>query len=171
MPRRKYMRTCAICRRGNIDRRLLGPLIHARTISAHITCVLYSPILPDATSLCPDSDDAIGGVSSRYIRTEGARAKLLVNRLFGISKYFTMRNVVLFSNRFVSRIFFKACNYCKSSGANTGCCFDIGTNSVEKFCPKKFHVDCGINAGVSYTVSKDRGTVAICFDHRDPKER
>lgn len=84
MPRRKYMRTCGICRRGDIDRRLLGPLVHVKTISAHINCVFYSPIMPDATSLVPNSDDAIGGVSSRYIRTEGARAKLLVIRNFEI---------------------------------------------------------------------------------------
>lgn len=38
--------------------------------------------------------------------------------------------------------FFKICNYCKSKGAHTGCCFNIGTDLVEKFCPKSYHIDC-----------------------------
>lgn len=56
-------------------------------------------------------------------------------------------------------------------GANIGCCFDIGSDSAVKYCPKKYHVDCGFEAGALFDVSNGRGTVSICYEHRDPIER
>lgn len=70
-----------------------------------------------------------------------------------------------------SQSLIQICNYCKSVGANVGCCFDIGNDSVQKFCRKKYHVDCGYEAGATFNVGQDRGTVSICFEHRDPLER
>lgn len=70
------------------------------------------------------------------------------------------------------RFFFvQVCNYCKKKGAHIGCCKDIGTDLMLKFCPKKYHVDCGMHAGAMFSVSKNRGTVSLCFDHRDSIER
>lgn len=54
-------------------------MIH-KSISAHFNCVLYSPVTPDAESVAPrPEDDAIAGVSTRFIRVEGRRAKKMVN--------------------------------------------------------------------------------------------
>lgn len=79
MAEKVFGRKCEICRRDNFDDRTLGPLIHANNISAHFNCVLYSPVTPDETSLAPKpEDDAIAGLSTRFVRDEGKRAKKLV---------------------------------------------------------------------------------------------
>lgn len=58
---------------------MLGPMIHTKTISAHFNCVAFSPVTPDKTSLAPNQgDDAIAGVTARFIREEGHRAFKLV---------------------------------------------------------------------------------------------
>lgn len=75
----KFKRVCEVCKRSNWNGRILGPMVVTRTLSAHFNCVLYSPITPDAVHFAPNpEDDAIAGVSSRFIRTEGKRAKELV---------------------------------------------------------------------------------------------
>lgn len=146
---------------------MLGPFIQTKTISAHFMCVLFSPVTPDESSQRnnPD-DDAIAGVSARFIRNEGLRAERLVT-FFGCQYRAD-------SNYFLLLVFYSAkqiCNYCKAKSAHTGCCMDTGTDSVIKFCSKKYHIDCGIKAGASFNVCKDRGTVSICYEHREPIER
>lgn len=79
----KFDRKCEICGRSNQNGRMLGPLIHTRTISAHYNCVLFSPTTVDANSLSSGSEDSgICGVTSRFIRSEGSRAKKLVCSIF-----------------------------------------------------------------------------------------
>lgn len=80
MPATKdFERKCTICQRKDFNDRMLGPLIHTKTISGHFNCVLYSPIMPDAVSIASNKgDDGIAGVKSRFIREEGARASKLV---------------------------------------------------------------------------------------------
>lgn len=80
MPRnKKFERKCAICQRSKVNERMLGSLIHTKMISAHYNCVLFSPILPDATSMSAHAaQDSIGGIKSRFIRGEGTRAVKLV---------------------------------------------------------------------------------------------
>lgn len=75
MPERK----CEICKRNKFNPQQLGPFIQTKTISAHFNCVLFSPINPSQSSRRnnPD-DDAIAGMSARFVRKEGARAKKLV---------------------------------------------------------------------------------------------
>lgn len=81
-----FGRKCEICRRSTFDQRTLGPLVHTKTISGHFNCVLYSPVAPDATSLAPHpEDDSIAGVTTRFVREEGKRAKKLV---IDFSKFF-----------------------------------------------------------------------------------
>lgn len=108
MPANKdFERKCEICLRSILNDRVLGRLQHTKTISAHVNCVLYSPVSPDSMSLAsrPD-DDAIAGVKSRFIRDEGARAKKLVIFLF--STFF--HHIVIISSPFhVSSI------YCSSN--------------------------------------------------------
>lgn len=78
-PTKDFERKCEICKRSNFNGRMLGPLIHTNSISAHYNCVLYSPITPDAESVAPrPEDEAIAGVSTRFIREEGRRAQKLV---------------------------------------------------------------------------------------------
>lgn len=82
MPQRQV---CEICKRSVLNARLLGPLIHTRTITAHYNCVLFIPVTPHSTSRRHnETDDAIAGVSTRFIRDEGARAKLLVSEIIFI---------------------------------------------------------------------------------------
>lgn len=72
-------RKCEICKRSNFNGRMLGPLIDMHSISAHFNCVLFYPVTPAAESLAPQpGDDAIAGVSTRFIRQEGHRAQKLV---------------------------------------------------------------------------------------------
>lgn len=80
MPATKnFERQCTICRRKERNDRLLGPLIHTKTISGHFNCILYTPVMPDAGSIASNhEDDAIAGVKSRFIRDEGVRASKLV---------------------------------------------------------------------------------------------
>lgn len=84
MPANKgFERKCEICRRDNYNGRMLGPLIHTKTISAHYNCVMFSPVTPDETSRRDNpNDDAIAGVTARFIREEGGRAKQLVRICF-----------------------------------------------------------------------------------------
>lgn len=63
------------------------------------------------------------------------------------------------------------CNYCKAKGANSGCCYDVGSDTVLRFCSKKYHIDCGLKAGVLFSISNNRGAVSLCYDHRDKIER
>lgn len=75
----KFDRKCEICLRDNYNERMLGPLMHTKSISAHYSCVLYSPVTPDAVSLAHhQKDDGIAGVTARLIREEGSRSKQLV---------------------------------------------------------------------------------------------
>lgn len=103
-----FERKCAICRRKEFNGRMLGPLIATKTISAHFNCVLFSPITPDTTSLAPNQgDDAIAGVSSRFIREEGKRACQLVIFLqfpifFPSYSYVRFASHLLRSNRFAT---------------------------------------------------------------------
>lgn len=80
MPATKdFERKCTICQRKECNDRMLGPLIHTKTISGHFNCILYSPVMPDAGSIASNKgDDGIAGVKSRFIREEGARASKLV---------------------------------------------------------------------------------------------
>lgn len=71
----RFSRKCEICQRSTEDSRVLGPLIQADYIWAHYNCVLFSPKMPGPESLNPAG---ICGVSSRFIRKEESRAKLLV---------------------------------------------------------------------------------------------
>lgn len=68
-------------------------------------------------------------------------------------------------------VFIQTCNFCKFKGAHIGCCKDVGTDKKSLFCPAKYHIDCGIEHGVSFTVSNGTGTVSICYNHRDKIER
>lgn len=83
---KKFERKCEICGRSNRNERILGPLIHTQTISAHYNCVLFSPVTVDAISIASKSeDDGICGVTARFIRSEGNRAKKLVCSIFAYS--------------------------------------------------------------------------------------
>lgn len=84
MPASKYNhRLCEICGRKSFNARMLGPLLHTTTISAHFNCVLFSAQTPDATNIAArPEDDAIAGVTSRFIRSVGMHAKKLVIFLF-----------------------------------------------------------------------------------------
>lgn len=80
---KKSERVCEICKRSNWHGRILGPMVITKTLFAHFNCVLYSPVTPDEASLAPNPEkDAIAGVSSRFVRTEGKRAGNLVGFLF-----------------------------------------------------------------------------------------
>lgn len=161
-----FERKCVICGRNHLNDRMLGPLIHLTQISAHFNCVLFSPVTPDSLSRREGSDGgSISGVSTRFIRIEAQRAKKLV---FLVSVTPSLLPFLIYLCLFVS---FQTCNYCHAIGANAGCCYDTGTDLVVKFCSKKYHIDCGMSAGASFTVSKDRGTVSICYNHRDAIER
>lgn len=132
-------------------------------------CVLFSPVTPDEASQRdnPD-DDAIAGVSARFIRKEGVRAEKLVTfSRSGPDASIDHNLIILYCCYSAIQI----CNYCRAKSAHTGCCMDIGTDSVIKYCSKKYHIDCGIKAGASFNVCKDRGTVSICYEHREPIER
>lgn len=172
MPASKYnRRLCEICGRKDFNARMLGPLLHTTTISAHFNCVLFSAQTPDTTSIAAQpEDDAIAGVTSRFIRSVGTHAKKLVI-FFICSILFSTSEISHFLSRFSLFHFCQRCDFCKRNGANTGCCFDIGTDDVVRFCPKQYHVDCGLQGGASFNVSDGRGTVSICYEHRDHIER
>lgn len=77
--KQKSKRVCEICKRSKWHGRILGPIVITKTVTAHFNCVLYSPITPDVSSLAPNPEnDAIAGVSARFVRTEGKRAEKLV---------------------------------------------------------------------------------------------
>lgn len=104
MPR-QFERKCEICQRKHFNDRLLGPLMHTKTISAHFNCVLYSPVTPDALDLqTREEEDAIGGVKSRFVRAEAGRAKKLVIfwDSFSVSQTFSKFINTIFFCRFVS---------------------------------------------------------------------
>lgn len=79
-----FEQMCAICLRGDDDNLMLGPFVDLKTISAHFLCVRFSPVTPQK---CEMSETATGssmaGVTSRFIRNEGARSKKLVTIFFG----------------------------------------------------------------------------------------
>lgn len=76
---KKFARKCEICCRDTYEARMLGPLMHTKTISAHYNCVLFSPVAPTAVNLAPHQEaDGIAGVTARFIREEGGRSKQLV---------------------------------------------------------------------------------------------
>lgn len=80
---------CGICRRSTIDERALGHFQESKSVAAHVNCVLFSPVTPDATSLITrPEDDGIAGVSARFIRQEIKRAKNLVISPFHFSIIF-----------------------------------------------------------------------------------
>lgn len=68
-------KNCEICARSIRDEKMLGPFIETKTIAAHFNCVIYSPIVPDKLDV---ATDGVGGVTPRFIRIEGKRAKPLV---------------------------------------------------------------------------------------------
>lgn len=79
LPSKCTNRKCEICGRKDFNARMLGPLIHTPSISAHFKCVLFSPQTPDKTSFAErPEDDAIAGVTSRFIRSVGAHARKMV---------------------------------------------------------------------------------------------
>lgn len=152
---------CEICCSSIEDAKKLGPFIETKTVAGHYNCILFSPVKPDDVDLTPDG---ICGVSARFIRTEGKRARPLVIFFFS---YFPFNNLTFPS----SYIFFQKCVYCKRVGANIGCCRDVGTDAELKFCHRRYHVDCGIEKGASFTITSNCGTVSVCFEHRDAIER
>lgn len=87
----KFERKCEICGRANENDRTLGPLVHTRTISAHYNCVLFSPVAVDATTAQQSKNDGICGASTRFIRSEGSRAKKLVIPVHRIFLWGTIR--------------------------------------------------------------------------------
>lgn len=81
--KKKTGKKCDICLRDTLNDRALGRLQETRTITAHVNCVLFSPVSPDKTSLTSrPEDDGIAGVTSRFVRQEGKRAKKLVFQIF-----------------------------------------------------------------------------------------
>lgn len=66
---------CEICARSTRNEKLLGPFIEKKTIAAHYNCVIFNPVVPAKEETAADG---IGGVSARFIRNEGKRAKALV---------------------------------------------------------------------------------------------
>lgn len=169
--KKKFKRLCAICLRSSTDESKLGPFINLASISAHYLCVRFSPVTPEKDEIVdePNTGTSMAGVTCRFIRMEGARAKKLV-RIICLSFLNISINLQLITF-FPSLSKTQICNYCKAGGANSGCCFDIGSDEAIKFCKKKYHIDCGISAGAVFSVSKGRGVVSICYDHRDPIER
>lgn len=154
------MKYCKVCARATENPRLLGKFEESDGIFAHHYCVLFSPSVPDKLDL---KADGICGRSERFIRAEGKRARSLVILSF---RFF------LFSYRSSVRSFFlQICIYCKKGGSNAGCCFDIGTDKILKFCPRRYHVDCGLDKLASFTVSLNCGTVSLCYKHRDSIEK
>lgn len=103
-PPAEFERKCEICKRSNFNGRMLGPLIHTDSISAHFNCVLYSPVTPDAESIAVRPEDkAIAGVSTRFIRDEGRRAQRLVIKkksmifnfvMSAVCSYFSYRRAI-----------------------------------------------------------------------------
>lgn len=75
----RFERKCEICQRLVENNRFLGPLIDKQSILVHYNCVLFSPVQPSAEEI--QEVDGVCGVTLRYIRTEGARAKKLVSVL------------------------------------------------------------------------------------------
>lgn len=73
----RFVRKCEICQRLGENDRFLGPLIDKQSVLVHYNCVLFSPVHPDAESR--QESGGVCGVTLRYIRTEGARAKKLVS--------------------------------------------------------------------------------------------
>lgn len=69
------LKKCQVCSRSTRNGKTLGPFLETKTIAAHYKCVIFSPVMPDKIDLAPNG---IGGVSSRFIRNEGKRAKPLV---------------------------------------------------------------------------------------------
>lgn len=156
--KKSIAKNCEICARPTRDERFLGPFIETKTIAAHYNCVYFNPVIPDKVDIAANG---IGGVSSRFIRNEGKRAKPLVHTF-----------LFIFFLHFVYRSFFpQICVYCKRGGANIGCCRDIGSDTVLKFCSRRYHVNCGLQKGASFTVTANCGTVSLCFEHRDQIEK
>lgn len=152
---------CKVCARAIQNPRLLGVFEGSDGIFAHSKCVLFSPVVPDKVHL---KSDGICGLSERFIRTEGKRAKSLVIFSFRFFLFFHIAH---------RRVFFalQICIYRKKGGANVGCCFDIGTDKILKFCSRRYHVDCGLAKGASFTVSLNCGTVSLCYGHRNSIEK
>lgn len=86
---------CKVCARGIQNPRLLGPFEESDGIFAHNYCVLFSPVVPDKVHL---KADGICGLSERFIRSEGNRAKSLV--------IFSRRFFFVLSHRSSACVFF-----------------------------------------------------------------
>lgn len=149
------MNKCEICQTTK-NARSLGPFIVVDGYAVHYHCAIFS------SKIEPDSDRGEFGITSRFIRAEVKRA----------------RNLVIFFRNLKSDFFFifldlfpQQCSYCKRNGANIGCCHDIGTDAVLKFCPRRYHVYCGMEKNASFTLSGNCGPVSLCFEHRDPIEK
>lgn len=80
--KKKQVKTCEICGRSDRKDRLLGPLITVnQSITAHYHCVLFCPKTPGKEEY---GEDGIGGMTARFIRSEGKRANPLVRAIFFI---------------------------------------------------------------------------------------
>lgn len=81
--KKKFKRHCAICLRSSTNESKLGPFINLASISAHYLCVRFSPVTPAKDEIVdePTPGTSMAGVSSRFIRMEGARAKKLVSMI------------------------------------------------------------------------------------------
>lgn len=157
----KFEKKCEICMRSHNDPKWLGPFLEINSIAAHYNCVIFNPEKPTQVDL--DPTNPIGGVTTRYIRTEGKRAKSLVI-IFNESDFF--RSIIF--HLFLSLIN-QICVYCKRGGANAGCCRRI--TNMPTYCTRSYHVDCALKKNASFTYSGNCGTVSLCFEHRDTVER
>lgn len=160
----RFDKKCIICQRSCESDRLLGPLITQNSFSAHFNCVLLSPVNPGAESRTENG--GIAGVTLRFIRAEARRASHLVSTAFQNNYHWLANN-----SHVICLFYLQRCNFCKKNGANVSCCFDIGGNAGPRHCPRKYHVDCGTLARASFNVAVGRGTVSVCFEHRDAIER
>lgn len=94
----RFTKKCEICARSTRDERRLGPFIETKTIAAHYNCVIYSPVAPDKTDV---KADGIAGVTNRFIRNEGKRAKALVSILFCSCIKILSHRSIFHSSRYV----------------------------------------------------------------------
>lgn len=103
-------------------------------------------------------------IRRKVIRTEGKRAKQLVFFLISLCVFSYISVIALFCSN-------QKCGHCKQIGANIGCYCDIGSDTVLKFCSRKYHVDCGMAHLASFTVTTNCDPVSLCFGHHDAIER
>lgn len=60
-PEKCFKSKCEVCGRNNLNDRMLGPLIRTNTVTANFNCVLFSPVMPDVTSIAKKAGRAEGG--------------------------------------------------------------------------------------------------------------